>query len=258
MAHTRSTALLQLPATIRSFAPTCLQCQTRRLHRLNVPNMRIPKPTPFVPDVQTFLTLIGRGLSVHASRIPSWEALFTLSSEQLRESGVEPARARRYLLWWRDRFRNGVAGIGSDLKHVKDGVAELRIVEVPSSRPRDQMGTLTKDPGMQKIITNVPPSRATLQPAAEADEDDTATATAPPRRLSSAEEANPVANTKISHGISIRGRGVEFVKGHQGVARLKVQEGLWEQRRGHKVDGGERRKAEVRAKRRLAERKKAR
>jgi hypothetical protein len=34
-----------------------------------------------------------------------------------------------------------------------------------------------------------------------------------------------------------------------------MQEGIWEIRRGHKVDGGERRKAEVRAKRRAAENK---
>jgi hypothetical protein len=41
-------------------------------------------------------------------------------------------------------------------------------------------------------------------------------------------------------------------------AQIKVKEGLWEERRGHKVDGGERRKAEVRFKRRSEERKKAR
>ena len=56
-------------------------------------------------------------------------------------------------------------------------------------------------------------------------------------------------------GSNISGHGVQAVKGHQGLAVLKVQEGLWEQKRGHKVDGGERRKAEVRAKRRAAENK---
>jgi len=33
-------------------------------------------------------------------------------------------------------------------------------------------------------------------------------------------------------------------------ALIKVQEGMWEDKRGQKVDGGERRRAEVRAKRR--------
>ena len=52
---------------------------------------------------------------------------------------------------------------------------------------------------------------------------------------------------------------MEPVKGSGGLrARIRLQEGIWEVRRGHKVDGGERRKAEVRAKRRAAENKEKR
>ena len=55
---------------------------------------------------------------------------------------------------------------------------------------------------------------------------------------------------------TIKGSYVEPVKGSGGLrARIRLQEGIWEIRRGHKVDGGERRKAEVRAKRRAAENK---
>ena len=86
---------------------------------------RIPSPTPFVPDAQTFLSLIGRNLSQHAARIPSWEALFSLTSKQLRELGVEPARSRRYLLRWREKFRNGDYGVGGDLEQVVDGCGEV-------------------------------------------------------------------------------------------------------------------------------------
>ena len=71
-------------------------------------------------------------------------------------------------------------------------------------------------------------------------------------------KAQPVTGVKIVAGTVIGGTGVESVKGNQGVARLRVKEGLWEERRGHKVDGGERRKAEVRYKRRAQERKMAR
>jgi hypothetical protein len=222
----------------------------------------MPRQTPFVPDVPTFLTLIGRNLSQHASKIPSWEALFSLSSEQLKESGIEPARARRYLLWWRERFRNGLGGIGKDLQHVRDGKAELKIVEVPSQRPIDRMATLTKSAGMRKMIVNTLPS-STIESAAnegevsEADVSSAITLRAPPPQISPS-QAKPVDGVKIYHGTAIGGRGVHSLKGHQGVAVLKVQEGLWEQRRGHKVDGGERRKAEVRAKRRTQERKNAR
>jgi hypothetical protein len=55
---------------------------------------------------------------------------------------------------------------------------------------------------------------------------------------------------------TIKGSFVEPVKGSDGLkARIKLKEGIWEERRGHKIDGGERRKAEVRAKRRAAENK---
>jgi hypothetical protein len=73
-----------------------------------------------------------------------------------------------------------------------------------------------------------------------------------------ASKAKPVKDIKIVRGNTIGGTGVEYIKGHPGVARLRVKDGLWEQSRGHKVDGGERRRAEVQAKRRAQERKDAR
>ncbi|KAI9695140.1 MAG: hypothetical protein M1820_008908, partial [Bogoriella megaspora] len=102
---------------------------TASLHH-STPRAPVPPPTPFCPDPSTFLTLIGRSLSQHSSKIPTWESLFSLSSTQLRDLGVEPARARRYLLWWRERFRKGLFGVGGDMREVENGVAELRIVEV--------------------------------------------------------------------------------------------------------------------------------
>jgi hypothetical protein len=224
-----------------------------------VPILQTPKPTPFVPDVPTFLTLIGRGLSAHASKIPSWDALFSLSSEQLRESGVEPARARRYLLWWRERFRNGIIGVGGDARHVKDGKAELRIVEVPSDRPIDRLATITKGAGMRKVILNVPSTLedGKVEDGGEGEVSSSVTRRAAPPKFD-LEDTGEVAGMRICHGTAIGGKGVAPVRGQQGVAVLKVQEGLWEQRRGHKVDGGERRQAEVRFKRRIQERKNAR
>ncbi|KAK5139268.1 hypothetical protein LTR04_003732, partial [Oleoguttula sp. CCFEE 6159] len=120
-----------------------------------MPAARIPPPTPFVPDPQTFLTLIGRNMSQHAAKIPTWEALFSLTSQQLRESGVEPARSRRYLLHWREKFRNGQYGIGGDLSEVTDGVGELRVVEVPVSTG-NRAATVTSSAGMKKVVVNVP------------------------------------------------------------------------------------------------------
>ena len=102
------------------------------------------------------------------------------------------------------------------------------------------MATATRSPGMRWVVLNVPSG-----------------ADSPTVPL---EEAEPVKHVKARGGKqgggAIVGRNV-YMTG-KGRAEIKVQEGLWEERRGHKVDGGERRKAEVRFKRRAEERKKAR
>lgn len=158
-------------------------------------------------------------------------------------------------MWWRERFRNGLMGIGGDLKEVEKGVAELRIVEIPSDRPRDQQATLTKNPGTRKMVVNTPVTVAAMPDPANPQE--SAKGDIPPPKID-AKKAKAVKDIKIIRGNTIGGTGVEYIKGHPGVARLRVQDGLWEQRRGHKVDGGERRRAEVQAKRRAQERKDAR
>ncbi|KAF2474485.1 uncharacterized protein BDR25DRAFT_279779 [Lindgomyces ingoldianus] len=215
----------------------------RNLHH-RIPLRPIPQPIPFIPDVPTFLTAIGRNLSAHSSKITSWDALFTLTSAQLKDLGVEPARSRRYLLHWREKFRNGEYGIGGDCKFVEDGVAELRLVEAPvvpnteqgSMSRRSAVATATHMPGTRKAVVNVP--KGTERPT------------------------EPLENVKSVKGVVVKGAKtikapyVELVKGSAGLkALLRVQEGIWEERRGHRVDGGERRKAETRAKRRAAENK---
>lgn len=242
-------SLQLLPSTFQQ--TVCIQC--RHLHK-RAPQ-RIPKLTPFVPDTETFLTLIGRKMSQHAAKIPSWDALFTLSSEQLKAAGVEPARARRYLMWWRDRYRHGIMGVGGDLKEVTNGIAELRVVQVPSQRGIDKAATLSKDAGTRKVIINTPLSIAAPEDPANPRQKLPDELGLVPLEIVQNAKANAIAGAKIVAGDMISCRGIEYIRGHPSVARLKVQEGLWEQRRGHKVDGGERRKAEVRAKRRAAERK---
>lgn len=57
-------------------------------------------------------------------------------------------------------------------------------------------------------------------------------------------------------GSSIAGPYVQVAKGKE--AFVPAAEGMWEDKRGRKIDGGERRRAEVRFKKRVAERKAAR
>ncbi|KAF7856915.1 hypothetical protein EAF04_009676 [Stromatinia cepivora] len=228
--------LRPIPSFLLPFTDSTTCTQVRSLHyRMKAPP--VPRPTPFVPDAQTFLTLIGRNLSQHASKIPSWKALFTLTSDQLRELGVEPPRSRRYLLRWREKFRKGQYGIGGDLQHIENGIAELRVVEVPSSSPRHSAATATSSPGQRKIVVNVP-----IGGSAENE---------------LAEQMVPVQGLHIKGAHTIVGSHVQPFKGGN-AAKFVVKEGLWEDRRGHKIDGGERRQAEVRAKRRGEEKRAAR
>ncbi|KAH8879623.1 hypothetical protein GQ53DRAFT_28203 [Thozetella sp. PMI_491] len=205
-----------------------LRSQSRWVHEETraavAPPHRIPSPIPLVPDVETFLTVIGRGLRQHAAKFPTWDALFTLSSDQLRELGVEPPRTRRYLLQWRQKFREGKYGIGGDLKHVENGKAELRVEEIPKNK--------TGSFRLRHVVNTPPDTKVEDIPKEE--------------------------RVKVD-GFTVR--GARIIKGPYALpmkqgegATISVTEGMWEHRRGHKVDGGERRQAEVRFKRRVAER----
>lgn len=208
--------------------------QPRSIHTRLKPSS-IPSPTPFVPDVQTFLTLIGRNLSQHASKIPSWAALFSLSSTQFKQLGIDPPRSRRYLLRWREKFRRGQYGIGGDFKYVEEGVGEVRVVEV--SAPYQSPATVTMFPGRRKTVVNVPVEGSDVELAAGS--------------------AVPVKGFRIKGAHTVVGPYALPLKGGKG-AKIVQQEGLWEDRRGHKIDGGERRQAEVRAKKRAEEKRAAR
>jgi hypothetical protein len=70
-----------------------------------------------------------------------------------------------------------------------------------------------------------------------------------------AEQLKAVKGVKIKSGNTITGPHVLQIRGK--AAKIEVKEGLWEIRRGRKIDGGERRQAEVRAKRRGEEKRAA-
>jgi hypothetical protein len=207
-----------------SFAAPALFAQTRWAHAKSEPV--IPAPIPLVPDVKTFLSVIGRDMKSHASKFPTWEALFSLTSDQLRELGVEPPRARRYLLRMRKRFADGNFGPGGDLKYVEDGVARLDIHEI-------ELNEIDR----KRIIVNVPPGKRV--------ED-----------IPEAERERVLVQPKGYKVLGVRSiTGPFAMKKKGGISEVKVTEGMWEDKRGHKVDGGERRRDMVRFQKRVAERK---
>lgn len=225
----------------------CTPCR-RELHRGLPQDGQIPKPIPFVPDVPTFLSLIGREMTKHASKLQSWDELFTLTSSQLKERGIEPPRARRYLLRWREKYRRGEYGIGGDFKYVKDGVAELRVVEVPclptkKLKAEDEKVTITHTPGMEKLVLNVPNGSETYVL----------------ERGQTTADLRKAKGYKVKDGYIVTGQAARPMKGtRQSGATVTASEGLWEHKRGHKVHGGERRRAEVLHKMRVEANKAAR
>ncbi|KAI5309218.1 hypothetical protein KEM55_003777 [Ascosphaera atra] len=230
--------------SIRSsvFIPPVQQCQSLRLLHKNMPPLPVPKPTPFVPDMQTFLKLIGRNMSKYASKLESWNDFFTMTSDQLRNLGIEVARDRKYLLRWREKFRRGEYGVGGDLDYVVNGVAELRAIQVPRppepGKPKPTAtASLTRSPGMKWAVVNLPPGETTVSdPAAVAQK--------------------KYAHIQLYNGNCVKGPYLNPVKGtNYTAAQIKVQEGMWEHKLGRKIDGGERKRAEVRAKKRAEQRK---
>ncbi len=191
----------------------------------------------------------------HTAKFPSWEALFTLTSRQLRELGVEPPRDRRYLLRWLERFRQGRFGIGGDFRFVHGGVAQLRVrEEVDTANP-----VL-----VHKTVVNVdeaPPAPLPTERAEGGEEAEggvVATAAAPtPEETAEASPPVAVRGYKVVGARTIAGPFALPLRQMRG-AQVAVTEGMWEDKRGRKIDGGERRRAEVQFLRRVAERRAAR
>ncbi|OJD09775.1 hypothetical protein ACJ73_10096 [Blastomyces percursus] len=233
----------------------------RQLHKSS--QTPVPPPTPFVPDAETFLSLIGRNMSRFAPKFTSWDELFSLSSVELKARGIEPPRLRRYLLRWRQKFQRGEYGIGGDLEHVVDGVGRLKIVEIPSNpvptRADGQGETPTITAGGQREH-EIPPTAATgsatLSPGMK-----WAVVNLPPGESQPKEIPQPLKKymkVRLGRGPVLKAPYIKLVKGTNGMAGvIQVQEGMWEDKQGRKIDGGERRQAEVRAKKRSEDRKRA-
>jgi len=158
---------------------------------------------------------------------------------------------------------HGEFGVGGDLPRVKDGKGVVRLCEVgvkelPEAMVKGGKGgvngpvaTLTRSPGRKKVLLNV-------EHDVEGAEEGQSAMIVPKAGLSTSQlkDARPILGVKQKGAHTVYGSHVEPIKGTGGAAAvIRVKEGMWEHVRGHKVDGGERRKAEVRSKRRAAQRK---
>lgn len=151
-----------------------------------------------------------------------------MSSEEMREAGIEPARTRRYLLRWREKFRNGQYGVGGDLQHVKDGAAELRVLEVPNLKGEDDYVSITQTPGKTRLVLNVPEGVTSYEKLLKPGQ--------------SSKDLRKPKDYRLKEGHVIKGPYALPMVGNGTVAQVKVKEGMWEDRLGTKVYGGERRR----------------
>lgn len=123
------------------------------------------------------------------------------------------------------------------MKHVIDSTAQLRLVEVPV--PEDAPNAVSPSTGLRrvkKMVVNIPPDTQKQEQ----------------EQGLKYEELQPVEGMKVRGAHSIVGPYIQPVKGTAGrAAILKVQERMWEERRGMKVDGGERKRKMVRRLREL-------
>lgn len=126
---------------------------------------------------------------------------------------------------WRERFRRGEYGPGGDAKVVENGEATLKVVDVESKW------------GVETAVRAAGTKRVAINAMGEG-----------------GKEFTTLKGVRVKGAQTIVGSNVLPRKGGAS-AVIKAREGLWEVKRGRKIDGGERRRAEVRAKRRSAERK---
>ncbi|KAI7861628.1 IGR protein motif-domain-containing protein [Spinellus fusiger] len=67
----------------------------------------IPEPRGKVTDVEGFMKSIGRSCPEVAGKFESWDQLFTCSSRTMKNSLGISVKQRRYILSWRERYRQG-------------------------------------------------------------------------------------------------------------------------------------------------------
>ena len=61
-----------------------------------------------IADPKSFLTAIGRGCQDVADKFQSWDHLFTVTSDQMKNDLGIATDKRRYILGWREWFKRGI------------------------------------------------------------------------------------------------------------------------------------------------------
>ncbi|KAF9432673.1 hypothetical protein BGZ76_010467 [Entomortierella beljakovae] len=103
---TFSRCLARMPVGIRS------------LHTASA-KKSIPAPRGDIQDPATFLTKIGRNSESVADKFKSWDHLFSATTNEMKSDMALSVKQRRWILSWREKYRQGVAPYAIPTKPVK-------------------------------------------------------------------------------------------------------------------------------------------
>ncbi|KAF9988247.1 hypothetical protein BGZ65_009944 [Modicella reniformis] len=68
----------------------------------------VPAPRGSIQDPATFLTKIGRNSVQLADKFKSWDHLFTATTAEMKTEMALSIKQRRWILNWREKYRQGV------------------------------------------------------------------------------------------------------------------------------------------------------
>ncbi|KAF9345670.1 hypothetical protein BGX26_002884 [Mortierella sp. AD094] len=79
----------------------------------------IPAPRGDIQDPAAFLTKIGRNSASLADKFKSWDHLFTATTAEMKSDMALSVKQRRWVLSWREKYRQGVEPYAIPTKPVK-------------------------------------------------------------------------------------------------------------------------------------------
>lgn len=110
----------------------------------------IPKPTKEIPDVASFLNHIGRNTSEFSEAFPTWDALFTSSSKEMKAAGID-VKPRRYILEQVENYRKSSILNNDDPTSIFTATKEIKLHPKKNGGERNLKNYLAKKRILERI-----------------------------------------------------------------------------------------------------------
>ncbi|KAG0681021.1 telomere length regulation protein [Pichia californica] len=86
----------------------------------------IPKPTKEITDVASFLQHIGRNTTEFSEAFPTWDALFTSTSKEMKAAGID-VKPRKYILEQVENYRKTASLSNNDSTSILNATKEIKL-----------------------------------------------------------------------------------------------------------------------------------